>query len=96
MTILPELLEATAARYDRWYGTKPGDGGTSDQLRAGAQAMRRVEELRRALPDPSSVIAWLENGCSPGPAALELRIYQERLAAAEAKLAAYEETNDER
>lgn len=43
----PDTLEATAARYDRWYGTKPGDGGTSDQMRAGAQAMRMVAAPER-------------------------------------------------
>ena len=43
MTLTPDTLDATAARLDRWYGTKPGDGGTSDQLRAGAQAMRDAD-----------------------------------------------------
>ena len=49
--ILPDTLEATAARYDRWYGTKPGDGGTSDQLRLGSSAMRELERLRAAIKE---------------------------------------------
>jgi hypothetical protein len=42
------------------------------------------EQVRKdgeALPDLSSVIAWLENGCDPKHAATELRIYQRRITA---------------
>ena len=82
----PDTLEATAARYDRWYGTKPGDGGTSDQLRAGAQAMRDLEfirELNRGLTREWNNL--LVHG------ARQEDKWLERIKAAEAKLAALEE-----
>ena len=115
----PDTLEATAARYDRWYGAKPGDGGTSDQLRAGAQAMRRVsvlvadrdaacrmwqeaERLLEAVTDIDDTPQCCGHGVSDGYGPPEccgrpqygldraMRLIRE------AKLAAYEETNDER
>ena len=63
----PDTLEATAARYDRWYGTKPGDGGTSDQLRAGAQAMRRVEEFEYLMSKVDGLSAILDRNENKGP-----------------------------
>ena len=45
----PATLIATAARYERSYGCRKGDGGTADQLRAGAEAMVECERLRAAL-----------------------------------------------
>ncbi|WP_312064666.1 hypothetical protein [Brevundimonas sp.] len=36
-------------------------------------------KLRTAMPDLSSVIAWLENGCDPKHAATELTIYKARI-----------------
>ncbi len=42
-------------------------------------------DLLAALPDLSSVIGWLENGCEPVAAATELRIYQNRIRAAIAR-----------
>jgi hypothetical protein len=49
----PATLIATAARYERHYGCRKGDGGTADQLRAGAEAMVECERLRAALVEIS-------------------------------------------
>ena len=46
MTMTPATLLATAARYERSYGCRKGDGGTADQIRAGAEAMVECERLR--------------------------------------------------
>jgi hypothetical protein len=51
MTFTPATLLATADRYERHYGCRKGDGGTADQLRAGAEAMVECERLRAALID---------------------------------------------
>jgi hypothetical protein len=40
------------------------------------------DRLRDALPELSSVITWLRNGCSPTDAARELEIYKTRIDAA--------------
>ena len=95
MTMTPATLLATAARYEAHYGCRKGDGGTADQLRAGAEAMVECEQLRAALPYLSPVISWLENGCSIGPAVAELRILRARIEAAEAKLATPKETRND-
>jgi hypothetical protein len=44
-----------------------------------------TDVLVAAVPDLSSVITWLENGCEPKAAVTELRIYQSRIDAALAK-----------
>lgn len=43
------------------------------------QAERQRDELRKAMPDLSSVIAWLNNGCEPKHAVTELTIYKTRI-----------------
>lgn len=47
-----------------------------------------VRVARGALPDLSSVIAWLENGCEPKHAATELAIYKGRIDKALTQIAA--------
>ncbi|WP_249696503.1 hypothetical protein [Stappia sp. WLB 29] len=42
-------------------------------------------EMHQALPDLSSVITWLENGCDPLKARDELLIYKARIDEAKAK-----------
>ena len=54
----PATLLATAARYERTYGCRKGDGGTADQLRAGAEAMARVAELEAALEKARDDARW--------------------------------------
>ena len=43
----PATLISTAARYERSYGCRKGDGGTADQLRAGAAAMYKLQAMHR-------------------------------------------------
>jgi hypothetical protein len=38
-----------------------------------------LTQLIKQLPDLTPVIIWLENGCSSREAALELRLYQEKI-----------------
>ncbi len=45
----PDALLKAAARYERTYGCRAGDGGTADMLRAGAAAMEECERLRECL-----------------------------------------------
>src|SRR5690606_33443235 len=42
-------------------------------------AERQRDKLRKALPDLSSVIAWLDNGCEPKHAVTELGIHKARI-----------------
>jgi hypothetical protein len=46
-----EALNNRAAWLEAHYGCRPGDGGTADKLRAGADAMAECERLRAALTD---------------------------------------------
>lgn len=58
----PSTLLATAERYERHYGCRPGDGGTADQLRAGAEAMLEVERLRAKLDLVQNVLMKVDEG----------------------------------
>lgn len=63
--------------------------GYRDKIVGSAQAnaslIAAAPEMLEALPDLSHVISWLENGCDPAKAAVELRHYQSRIDAAIAK-----------
>lgn len=66
-----ELLGRAHNPFTHW---KPLDGGP-DTIRPAPEA----EKLREAMPDLSSVIAWLDNGCDPKHAVTELTIYKARI-----------------
>lgn len=48
--------------------------------------MNEYSKFISQIPDLTPVIAWLENGCAPREAALELRIYQEKIKELQRKL----------
>jgi hypothetical protein len=56
MTPTPATLIATADRYERHYGCRKGDGGTADQLRAGAAAMLECERIRAEIDALTRVV----------------------------------------
>lgn len=58
-----------------------GDGLRQASINLDA-AEAQLSKAKEAMPDLSSVIAWLDNGCDPKHAADELRIYKARIDAA--------------
>lgn len=48
-------------------------------LTAITEAADRIATLEAAMPDLSSVVGWLANGCDVTHAVTELRIYQARI-----------------
>lgn len=81
-TILALLSEIAALRgeVERWHSAYEiaHDQATANGS-AARQAERQRDELRKAMPDLSSVIAWLDNGCEPKHAVTELAIYKARI-----------------
>ncbi len=63
----PADLLAAADRYERHYGCRPGDGGTADKLRAGAEAMVEVERLKAAAKLYTSPAAFHQHRCAKSP-----------------------------
>ncbi|MNX88859.1 hypothetical protein D3C86_1208480 [compost metagenome] len=76
------LSEIAALRGERdtWKAlAENGAGGIIAHIDRATQAERQRDELRKAIPDLSSVIAWLDNGCEPKHAVTELAIYKARI-----------------
>lgn len=91
-TDLLERLERLSTLEPGWYanvGKRTGEECCAAMREAAAlirtlQAdKRRMEE---AMPDLSSVIGWLANGCNVAHAVTELRVYQARIDRARAAL----------
>lgn len=73
--------EAEAIRSAKWMESatfEPLVTAASAQARIDA-AEARADRLSKGMPDLSSVIGWLANGCDPTHAVTELRILQARI-----------------
>ena len=58
------------------------EDGRQGAVARAAAAEARADRLAQGMPDLSSVIGWLANGCDPTHAVTELRVYQARIKAA--------------
>lgn len=76
------LSEIAALRGERSFLVEQKEGAEDaifNAIARATQAERQRDELRKAMPDISSVIAWLDNGCEPKHAVTELSIYKARI-----------------